>query len=85
MSVIKTVSAGQPIKASWANSLVNEVNTKSGLKMKSRPVNTSINPPILPENMPAWHISSDDGIYSLNAGQVYINNILVPCKVGSYN
>jgi hypothetical protein len=77
MAVVKTVTSGQPIKAGWANSLVNEVNTKQGLQLRGRAASTTSLRSIKPDNDPAFQVNYTHGTYSINAGQIYINGILV--------
>lgn len=77
MSVIQTVTVGQPIRASWANSIVNEVNNKVGLSCKGKYTYSHYNTPSKAMNDAAWQISYSCGTYSLNAGQIYINGHLV--------
>lgn len=85
MAVVKTVTSGQPIKAGWANSLVNEVNTKQGLKLGGRSASSTSLRPIRIDNEPAFQISKRNGVYSINAGQIYINGILIESETNSFN
>ena len=85
MAVVKTVTSGQPIKAGWANSLVNEVNTKQGLKLGGRSASSTSLRPIRIDNDPAFQISKRNGVYSINAGQIYINGILIESETTSFN
>ena len=77
MSVIQPVTKGQPIRATWANSLVHEVNTKQGLLLGGRYTYSHYNMPSSLNNDSAWQIRYNCGKYSLNAGQIYINGHLV--------
>lgn len=85
MAVIKTVTKGQPIKASWANSLVHEVNTKEGLRLKGTRTYSNFNLPSQAVNDTAWQIRRSVGCISLNAGQIYINGILIDSGIRSFN
>lgn len=85
MAVVKTVTSGQPIKAGWANSLVNEINTKQGLKLGGRSASSTSLRPIRIDNDPAFQISKRNGVYSINAGQIYINGILIETETTSFN
>lgn len=85
MSVVKTVSSGEPIRAGWANSLVHEVNTKQGLRLRGKSTQSVSLRPVRVDNDPAWQIRYSSGRASINAGQVYINGILIDGKVSSYN
>jgi hypothetical protein len=77
MSVIQQVSKGQPIRATWANSIVNELNNQSGIVAKGKTSNPYYNTPSKAQNHAAWQVSCTGGVYSLNAGQIYINGYLV--------
>lgn len=88
--LVKNVSSGEPITAAWANSLVNTVNHKNGLVVDQRGIEfTKAAVDLKFSNDAAWQISvTDDKQIILNAGQIYINGILVkPQKNGknSYN
>lgn len=85
MAVIKTVTKGQPIKAAWANSLVHEVNTKEGLRLKGTRTYSNFNFPSHAVNDTAWQIRRSVGCISLNAGQIYINGILIDSGIRSFN
>lgn len=85
MGVVKTVTSGQPIKAGWANSLVNEINTKQGLKLGGKSASSTSLRPIRIDNDPAFQISKRNGVYSINAGQIYINGILIETETTSFN
>lgn len=77
MSVVKSVTSGQPITAAWANSLVHEVNTRQGLLLLGKTVHPNYVTPSKANNDPAFQIRYCTGRYSLNAGQIYINGHLV--------
>ena len=77
MSILKTVTKGEPITATWANSIIHEVNNKSGNYAKGRYTYTHYNTPSKAQSSEAWKITYNNGTYSLNAGQVYINGLLV--------
>lgn len=77
MAVIKTVTSGQPITAGWANSLVHEVNTHEGLRLRGKTTNSTSLRPVRIDNHPAWQVSFSRGTYVINGGQLYINGLLV--------
>lgn len=77
MSVIQTVTKGQPIRASWANSIVHEMNNTRGLYLGGKYCYSHYNTPSKADNTAAWQITYTNGKYSLNAGQIYINGNLV--------
>ena len=79
--LIKSVSAGEPIRASWANSIANTLNNIQGLDMSAKR-GKSPNGIILPKTIldPAFHIRFSGGYWCLNAGQIYINGLLVGSK-----
>ena len=83
MGVIKSVTSGEPIKASWANSIVHEVNTKQGLRMRGKASNSTSLRPVRVDNDPAWQIRYTCGKACINAGQVYINGMLIDGGVSS--
>ena len=85
MGVIKSVTSGEPIKASWANSIVHEVNTKQGLRMRGKASNSTSLRPVRVDNDPAWQIRYTCGKACINAGQVYINGMLIDGGVSSFN
>ena len=85
MGVIKSVTSGEPIKASWANSIVHEVNTKQGLRMRGKASNSTSLRPVRVDNDPAWQIRYTCGKACINAGQVYINGMLIDGGVASFN
>lgn len=85
MGVIKSVSSGEPIKAGWANSLVHEVNTKQGLRLIGKTAHSTSLRPVRIDNDPAWQIRYSSGRASINAGQVYINGMLIDGGVTSFN
>lgn len=77
--IVKNVSPGQPITAAWANSLVNTVNQKNGILVPhSRIDNTKAKGGALFSDSEAWKVNvANDGKIILNAGQVFINGLLV--------
>lgn len=85
MAVVKTVSSGDPITAGWANSLVHEINTHEGLRLRGKAANSISLRSVKTDNDPAWQIKYRSGVASINAGQVYINGLLIGGNVASYN
>lgn len=77
MSVVQQVTKGQPIKATWANSIVHEVNNFTSLVANGRAIKANSSTWVGAVSDGAFHIRYSNGIYSLNAGQVYINGHLV--------
>ena len=93
MSVVSKVSKGTPITAAWANSLVTEANNQPLQSSSFSDASGKSGRGSVLSSHGAWHIScTNHGTVCLNAGQIYINNLLVqPPKtddetwVGSYN
>lgn len=76
--VVKNVGRGEPITAYWANSLVNEVNMKQGLHLSGRSIPRPSMRNLQLSSEPAFQIRyTKSGDVTLNAGQVYINGLLV--------
>lgn len=93
MSVVSKVNKGTPITAAWANSLVTEANNQPLQSSSFSDASGKSGRGSVLSSHGAWHIScTNHGTVCLNAGQIYINNLLVqPPKtddetwVGSYN
>lgn len=84
--VVKEVQSGEPISASWANSLVKAVNTYGGRVSGERMGSATYLKPIQLASEPAWQIRYTKGHQvTLNAGQIYIDNQLITCGDNSYN
>ena len=84
--VVKEVQSGEPISASWANSLVKAVNTHGGTSHSDRAGDATLAKPIQLASEPAWQIRyTKNHQITLNAGQIYINNQLITCGENSYN
>lgn len=84
--VVKEVQSGEPISASWANSLVKAVNTYGGTSHSDRAGDATLAKPIQLASEPAWQIRyTKNHQITLNAGQIYINNQLITCGENSYN
>ena len=78
MAIIKSVQSGQPITAAWANSVVAKCNVTEAANLGSSPQPTRCSRGIKQTlSDPAFHIRTSYGVHTINAGQVYINNILV--------
>lgn len=76
--VVKNVGRGEPITAFWANSLVNEVNMKQGLHLSGRSIPRPSMRNLQLASEPAFQIRyTKSGDVTLNAGQIYINGLLV--------
>lgn len=76
--IVQTVSSGQPITATWANSLVGVVNTPSITCLTSHPNYRKGNRGIKDtQNDAAFHVRLSYGVYTLNTGQIYMNGLLV--------
>ena len=86
--IVKNVAPGLPITASWANSLVNAVNQSSNVVIPKNSVEfTKGKTSIFFENNSAWQISlTPERKAFLNAGQIYVNGMLVKGEEeSSYN
>ena len=84
--VVKEVQRGEPISASWANSLVKAVNTYGGISHSDRVGSATYLKPIQLASEPAWQIRyTKNHQITLNAGQIYIDNQLITCGDNSYN
>lgn len=77
--ILKNVSKGDPITATWANSLINKINHNRDLDLRGRVrIPPQYNKPFRLQYDEAWKIRIDeDMIYRLNSGQIYINNNLI--------
>ena len=76
--VVKNVGRGEPITAFWANSLVNEVNLKQGIHLSGRSIPRPSMRNLQLTSEPAFQIRyTKSGDITLNAGQIYINGLLV--------
>jgi hypothetical protein len=76
--IVQTVSSGQPITATWANSLVGVVNTPSITCLTSHPNYRKCNRGIRDaQNDASFHVRLAYGVYTLNTGQIYMNGLLV--------
>ena len=76
--VVKNVGRGEPITAFWANSLVNEVNLKQGVHLSGRSIPRPSMRNLQLTSEPAFQIRyTKSGDITLNAGQIYINGLLV--------
>lgn len=76
--VVKNVGRGEPITAFWANSLVNEVNMKQGIHLSGRSIPRPSMRNLQLTSEPAFQIRyTKSGDITLNAGQIYINGLLV--------
>lgn len=80
--LVKNVTAGEPITASWANALVNNVNQRQSANISTRGVEfTKAKGGMQFVNDPAWQIRiTADRKITLNAGQIYVNGLLVKPK-----
>lgn len=80
--LVKNVTAGEPITASWANALVNNVNQRQSVNVSTRGVEfTKAKGGMQFVNDPAWQIRiTADRKVTLNAGQIYVNGLLVKPK-----
>ena len=93
MAVVSKVNVGTPITAAGANSLVTEANNQPVQSGSFYDASGKVGKGYHLSSHGAWHIScTNHGTVCLNAGQIYINNLLVtPAKsedgswVGSYN
>lgn len=93
MAVVSKVNIGTPITAAWANSLVTEANNQPLQSGSFYDASGKVGKGYQLSSHGAWHIScTNHGTVCLNAGQIYINNLLVtPAKSddgswnGSYN
>ena len=93
MAVVSKVNVGTPITAAWANSLVTEANNQPVQSGSFYDASGKTGKGYMLSSYGAWHIScTNHGTVCLNAGQIYINNLLVtPAKSddgswnGSYN
>lgn len=93
MAVVSKVNVGTPITAAWANSLVTEANNQPVQSGSFYDASGKVGKGYHLSSHGAWHIScTNHGTVCLNAGQIYINNLLVtPAKSedgswnGSYN
>lgn len=88
MAVASKVSAGTPITAAWANSLVTEANNQPMGSGSFYDASGKTGKGYLLTSSGAWHIStSAHGTVTLNAGQIYVNNMLVKPEnwSGTYN
>ena len=85
--IVKNVAPGIPITASWANSLVNAVNQSGNVVIPKNSVEfTKGKTNIFFENNSAWQISlTPERKVFLNAGQIYVNGMLVKGEESSYN
>lgn len=86
--IVKNVAPGIPITAAWANSLVNAVNQSEQLVIPKNSVEfTKGKTNIFFENNSAWQISlTPERKVFLNAGQIYVNGLLVKAgEESSYN
>lgn len=84
--VVKEVQSGEPISASWANSLVKAVNTYGGTSHSDRGGSATYVKPMQLASEPAWQIRyTKNHQITLNAGQIYIDNQLITCGDNSYN
>lgn len=78
MAIIKSVQSGQPITAAWANSVVAKCNVTEAANLGSSSQPTKCNRGVKQTlSDPAFQIRTSYGVHTINAGQVYINNILV--------
>lgn len=93
MAVVSKVSKGTPITAAWANSLVTEANNHPVQSGSFYDASGKVGKGYHLSSHGAWHIScTNHGTVCLNAGQIYINNLLVTPPnsddgswIGSYN
>lgn len=77
--ILKNVSKGDPITATWANSLINKINHNGDLDLRGGvTLPPQYKKPVRLQYDEAWKIRLDeDMIYRLNSGQIYINNNLI--------
>lgn len=88
MAVVKSVNVGESITASWANALVTEANNHPVQSGSFYDASGKTGKGYLLTSSGAWHIAtSNHGTVTLNAGQIYVNNMLVKPEnwSGSYN
>ena len=76
--VVKSVGKGEAITAFWANSLVNAVNMTGGTHLSGRSIPRPSMRNVQLASEPAFQIRyTKSGQITLNAGQIYINGLLV--------
>lgn len=75
--ITKTVKAGDPIKASWANDLLAEVYKPNGTYTPTSDKTVRCRTNNYMANDAAFAIRYSYGTYTINAGSIYINNLLI--------
>jgi hypothetical protein len=75
--ITKTVKAGEPIKASWANDLLAEVYKPNGTYTPTTNKTIRCRTNTNMANDAAFAIRYSYGTYTINAGSIYINNFLI--------
>lgn len=87
--MINTVSKGEPIRATWANSIALELNHPNGLNLRSKHRAENYSRPMQYASEPAFQIRTTSNYdYTLNTGQIYIDGELVEASENnqdSYN
>ena len=76
--MIKTVSKGEAIKATWANSIVNTLNSMGGINYTNRSIENHLGKGFQFASNAAFQIRyTKNGQFTINSGQIYVDGELI--------